>query len=148
VTSDAHAKAQRSAGAALDTAGTSAASYDIEEEMPEKTPPKPAELIEKLEPVKPDTISVQDIASADTLRQRYSVGYRIQVFASSDRSAAERVKERLAAETKLATYVEYEEGLYKVRAGDFAERKDAAQTRLKLAGAYPGSWIVRTTIRK
>jgi hypothetical protein len=48
----------------------------------------------------------------------------------------------------MNAYIEYEDGLYKVRAGDFAERTDAAQARSKFAGAYPGSWIVRTTIRR
>lgn len=134
--------------AASDTAAARDASYDLEEEMPEKAPQRPAQLIEKLEPVRPDTITVQDIATDNAPKQRYDIGYRIQVFASSDRAAAEKVKTAVVAETRLATYIDYEDGLYKVRAGDFAERKDAAQARVKLAGAYPGSWIVRTTIRK
>lgn len=134
--------------ASRDTVGMYGAPYDLEEEMPEKAPQKQAQLIGRLEPVKPDTISVQDIAASEAPKQRYDIGYRIQVFASSDRVAAEKVKERVVAETRLATYIEYEDGLYKVRAGDFAERKDAAQARERFAGAYPGSWIVRTTIRK
>jgi len=138
----------KSAGGARDTAAAAGASYDIEDEMPEKSPQRAAELIEKLEPVRPDSISVQDVAVEESPKQRYDVGYRIQVFASGDRAAAEKVRERIAAETSMSAYLEYEEGLYKVRAGDFAERKDAAQARSKLAGAYPGSWIVRTTIRR
>jgi len=138
----------RDIGAARDTVGTRSGAYNLEEEMPEKTPQRPAELVEKLEPVAPDTITVQDLAIEKTPGQRYDIGYRIQIFASSERAAAEKVKERFVAETRLATYIEYEDGLYKVRAGDFAERKDAAQARLKIAGGYPGSWIVRTTIRK
>ena len=134
--------------AARDTSGTRAASYDLEEEVPEKTPQRQAQLIERLEPAKPDTITVKDVAIEEKPKQLYSVGYRIQVFASGDRTAAEKVKERVVAGTRLSTYIEYEDGLYKVRAGDFAERKDAAQARLKLAGSYPGCWIVRTTIRQ
>ena len=133
---------------ARDTLADVRASYDIEEEMPEKSPQRPAQLIERLEPVRSDSISVQDVAVEEAPKQRYDVGYRIQVFASGDRAAAERVRERIVAETTMSAYLEYEEDLYKVRAGDFAERKDAAQARLKLAGAYPGSWIVRTTIRR
>jgi cell division protein FtsN len=145
-----HADAGRakSAEGARDTAAAASASYDIEDEMPEKSPQRPAQLIERLEPARPDTISVQDVAVEESPKQRYDVGYRIQVFASGDRAAAERIKERIVAETGMNAYIEYEDGLYKVRAGDFAERKDAAQARLKLAGAYPGSWIVRTTIRR
>lgn len=135
----------QSGEAARDTAR---ASYDIEDEMPEKSPQRPAQLVETLEPVRSDTISVQDVAVEEAPKQRYDVGYRIQVFASGDRAAAEKVKEKIAAETAMNAYIEFEDGLYKVRAGDFAERKDAAQARLKLAGTYPGSWIVRTTIRR
>jgi cell division protein FtsN len=134
--------------AARDTAAAARASYDVEDEMPEKSPQRPAQLIERLEPVRPDTISVQDVAVEEAPKQLYDVGYRIQVFASGDRAAAEKVKERIVAETGMSAYIEFEDGLYKVRAGDFAERKDAAQARVKLAGAYPGNWIVRTTIRR
>ncbi len=138
----------KTVAAARDSAAAAQASYDIEDEMPEKSAQRPAQLIERLEPVRPDTISVQDVAVDESPKQRYDVGYRIQVFASGDRAAAEKVRGRIAAETSMSAYIEFEEGLYKVRAGDFAERKDAAQARLKLAGAYPGSWIVRTTIRR
>jgi cell division protein FtsN len=137
------ASASKTIETARDTAG-----YDIEDEMPEKTPQRPAELVERLEPVESDSVSVQDIVTEQVPTQRYDVGYRIQVFASGDRAAAEKVKERIVAETGMTAYIEFEEGLYKVRAGDFAERTDAAQARSKLAGAYPGSWIVRTTIRR
>jgi cell division septation protein DedD len=138
----------KSAEGARDTVAAAGASYDIEDEMPEKSPQRAAELIEKLEPVRPDSISVQDVAVEESPKQRYDVGYRIQVFASGDRAAAEKIKERIVAETGMNAYIEYEDGLYKVRAGDFAERTDAAQARSKFAGAYPGSWIVRTTIRR
>jgi hypothetical protein len=133
---------------ARDTVAGARASYDIEDEMPEKSPQRPAQLIERLEPIGSDSISVQDVAVEEAPKQRYDVGYRIQVFASGDRVAAEKIRERIVAETGMKAYIEYEDGLYKVRAGDFAERKDAAQAGLKLAGDYPGSWIVRTTIRR
>jgi len=142
------AAARRHTEASRDTVSSRGASYNLEEEMPEKAPQKPAQLVGRLEPVKPDTFIVQDIAAEETPKQRYDIGYRIQVFASSDRAAAERVRERVVAETRLPAYIEYEDSLYKVRVGDFAERKDAAEARVKFAGAYPGSWIVRTTIRK
>jgi len=142
------AAAKRHIEGSRDTVSTHGESYNLEEEMPEKAPQKPAQLIGRLEPVKPDTITVQDIAADETPKQRYDIGYRIQVFASSDRAAAEKVRERVVAETRLPAYIEYEDSLYKVRVGDFTERKDAAQARVKFAGAYPGSWIVRTTIRK
>jgi len=135
-------------GAGGDTTTALRQSYRVEEETPEDFPQRSAELIEKIEPIRPDTIAVQDIAVEQAPKQLYSIGYRIQVFASSDRAAAERVKDRVVAQMRLATYIDYEDGLYKVRAGDFAGRNEAVQARLKLAGTYPGSWIVRTTIRQ
>jgi hypothetical protein len=138
----------KSVEVARDTLAAARGSYDVEDETPGKGPQRPAELIERLEPIRPESVSVQDVAVESTPQQRYEIGYRIQVFASGDRAAAERIRQRIVAETAMSAYLEYEEGLYKVRAGDFAERKEAAQARLKLAGAYPGSWIVRTAIRR
>jgi hypothetical protein len=140
--------ASRPARTARDTAAAQGPAYRLEDELPEKGSAPPAQLVERLAPAKPDTIAERDIAIEQSPKARYGIGYRIQIFASGDRAAAERVRDRCVAETRLATYIEYEDGLYKVRAGDFAERKDAAQERQKIAGAYPGSWIVRTSIRR
>jgi len=138
----------RKVEARIDTASSGGPVYNLETEMPEKAPQRPAQLIDRLEPVASDTFSVQDIDIEEKPKQLYDIGYRIQVFASNDRTAAERVKQRVIAETRMPAYIDYEDGLYKVRAGDFTERKEAAQAGAKLAGAYPGWWIVRTTIRK
>jgi cell division protein FtsN len=142
------AGASKTVSTARDTAAAGREAYDIEDEIPEKTPERPAELVERLDPIDADSVSVQDIVADQAPKQLYDVGYRIQVFASGDRAAAEKIKQRIVAETGMTAYIEFEEGLYKVRAGDFAERKDASQARSKLTGAYPGSWIVRTTIRR
>ena len=136
-----------------DTVMGQQAPYNLEEEMSEKTAQRPAELVEKLEPIRPDSFNVQDIDAGQTPqeaapKQLYDIGYRIQVFASSDKAAAEKVKQEVGVASGVSVYVEYEEGLYKVRVGDFLERKEAAEARQKLVGTYPGSWIVRTTIRK
>jgi cell division protein FtsN len=136
-----------------DTVMGQQAPYNLEEEMPEKTAQRPVELVEKLEPIRPDSFNVQDIDAGQTPqeaapKQLYDIGYRIQVFASSDKAAAEKVKQEVGAASGMPVYVDYEEGLYKVRAGDFLERKEAAEARQRLVGTYPGSWIVRTTIRK
>jgi cell division protein FtsN len=141
-------RASKTVETAPETAATERGAYDVEDEIPEKTPQRPAELVERLEPVAGDSVSVQDVVADESSKQLYELGYRIQVFASGDRAAAEKMKERIVAETGMTAYIEYEDGLYKVRAGDFAERKDAAQARSKLAATYPGSWIVRATIRR
>ena len=96
----------RAVGTARDTVIDARASYDIEDEMPEKSVQKPAQLIERLEPMKTDSISVQDVAVEKTPEQRYDVGYRIQVFASADRGAAERIRERIVAESSMNAYIE------------------------------------------
>jgi cell division septation protein DedD len=95
-----------------------------------------------------DTFAVQENAAEEPVQALYGIVYRVQVFASSERAAAEKVRQRVSAETGLRTYLEYEGGLYKVRAGDFPDRKEAAQAKSKLEAKYPGSWIVMTTVRK
>lgn len=142
-----------------DTAKARGQAYRFEDELPEKTPYREAPLVERIEPMAADTFSVQEGAVEEKpapagepaqqppARQLFSIGYRIQVYASADRTAAERMQKRVAAEARMAAYVDFEDGLYKVRAGDFAERKDAAQAKLSVEKIFPGSWIVRTTIR-
>ncbi len=127
---------------AIDTRG-----YRLEDELPEKTPTRAAQLVERVAPMAVDTFEVQDMAVEEAPKQLYAVGYRIQVFASSDRAAANSMKERVVAQSRLNAYIEYEDGLYKVRAGDFGDRKDALQAKLSLEKTFPGCWVVRTTIR-
>ncbi|HSG27992.1 MAG TPA: SPOR domain-containing protein, partial [Candidatus Krumholzibacterium sp.] len=78
----------------------------------------------------------------------FDTGYRVQLFATSDLERARELKKNVMAETGLAVYIEYEGGLYKVRAGDFSGREDAAAARTVLVERYPDCWIVKTTIRK
>jgi len=134
--------------AARDTAGAARKRYSVEDEVPGKASSKPVELQERVAPMSRDTFAVQEKAIEEPAKALYGIVYRVQVFASSDRAAAEKVKQRIAAETGMRAYFEYEDGLYKVRAGDFPERKDAAEARSKLVAKYPGSWIVMTTVRK
>ena len=68
--------------------------------MPEKSPQTAGAARRKARAGRdPTRISVQDIAVEEAPKQRYDIGYRIQVFASGDRAAAEKVKERIVAET-------------------------------------------------
>ncbi len=122
--------------------------YRLEEELPEKSPRREAQFVEAVLPVERDTFVVQEvIAEQDTQRRRYSIGYRIKIFASSDRGAAERVRNRAEKETRMASYLDFEDGLYKVRLGDFAERKDAMAAKASMEKSFPGCWVVRTTIK-
>jgi cell division protein FtsN len=131
-----------------DTTGEAGTRYSVEDEVPGKTLTKPVELHEKVVTMRPDTFAVQERAVEESGKARFSIVYRVQVFASSDRGTAEKVRQQVQTRTGLRAYLEYEDGLYKVRAGDFPERKAAAQARSKLVADYPGSWIVMTTVRK
>lgn len=119
--------------------------YDLEDEMPVEGAPG-RQVVEEIEPIRVDTFRVEEIAQpAD--EGGYDLGYRIQVFASSSLDAAKEVQKKIMAGTGLAAYIEFEEGLYKVRAGDFSTREEASTARAALSQTYPDCWIVRTTVR-
>ncbi len=123
--------------------------YDLEEEMLEEDDTvKPEELEEKIGPLTPDSIIVKDLSAEALATMEYDLGYRIQVFASSELDSAGEIKMRVTSETGYPAYIEYEGGLYKVRIGNFKNRVSAAEARSKLVEFYPDCWIVKTTIRR
>ena len=133
---------------ARDTSSSPRTRYSVDDEMSRKIASRPVELSERVERAKPDTFAVQEGSVPEPAKRLYEIVYRVQVFASKDRAAAEKARQRAATDTKLAAYIELEEGLFKVRVGDFAERKEAAEAKTKLGSRYPGSWVVMTTVRK
>ena len=58
------------------------------------------------------------------------------------------MKKKIMAVAGVAVYIDYEDGLYKVRVGDFATRSAASEARARLSADYPECWIVRTTVMK
>jgi hypothetical protein len=125
------------------------AQYDLEAEMPEDDEPfEEEELEETIGTIIEDSLVVEDISEETVTETGYDLGYRIQVFASSDLDNAEAIKREAAARTALPAYIAYEGGLYKVRVGDFMTREAASAARSALADVYPDCWIVNTTIRK
>ena len=134
--------------AARDTSSSPRTRYSVDDEMSRKIASKPVELTERVERAKPDTFAVQEGSVPEPAKKLYEIVYRVQVYASKDRAAAENTRQRAAADTRMAAYLEFEEGLYKVRVGDFAERKEAAEAKTKFGARYPGSWVVMTTVRK
>ena len=123
--------------------------YDLEEEMLEEDDTvRPEELEEKIGPLTPDSIIVKDLSAEAPATIEYDLGYRIQIFASSELDSAGEIKMRAASETGYSAYIEYEGGLYKVRVGNFEDRISAAEARSKLVEFYPDCWIVKTTIRR
>ena len=121
--------------------------YDLEDEMPEEDVLDPEDLEETIEPIEADSVVVEEV-SAPAIAAAYDIGYRVQIFASSERAAAESLKLKASGETTFPVYIEYEDGYYKVRVGDFGSRDEAAEARAGLSEMYPDCWIVTTTIQK
>jgi hypothetical protein len=125
-----------------------ATDYDLESEMPEQDDVEPEEYEESIAPVPADTVRIEELIVPSKPEEVFGIGYRIQVFASSELGSAERMKVKVAGETPHPVYIEYEGGYYKIRVGDFATREEAAAERAKISEIYPDCWIVSTTIRK
>jgi hypothetical protein len=70
-------------------------------------------------------------------------GFRVQVFASLSSATAEEVKDSFERELGVEAYVEYVDGMYKVRLGDFLSRREAEEflARCRKAG-HKDAWIV------
>lgn len=123
--------------------------YDLEEEMPVEDTLSVAPE-EDIVPERVDTalVRVEEATPEPAPAERFGLGYRVQIFASSELDPAKSLKEKIMAESGLTTYIEYEDGLYKVRVGDYASRDAAAAARSALSERFPDCWIVSTTIRK
>lgn len=123
--------------------------YDLESEMPEDDSVGEGDAAEEsIEPVKADSFSVEETAAPVAPTAMYELGYRVQLAAFTESAGARDLKKKVMATAGIAAYIDYEDGLYKVRAGDFATRAEAAEARTKLAADYPDCWIVRTTVTK
>jgi cell division septation protein DedD len=123
--------------------------YDLESEMPEDDSVEEEESAEEMiEPVRTDTFTVEETVEPPAPASGYDLGYRIQLAAFAESAAARDLKKKVMAALRMSVYIDYEDGLYKVRAGDFDTRAEASEARSVLSGDYPDCWIVRTTIMK
>jgi hypothetical protein len=123
--------------------------YDLEEEMPEDDELEGEESKEEdIEPIAVDTFIVEEAGDLPEAGSIFKIGYRIQILASGDLSRARELKKNVVAGTGLAVYIDFEDGMYKVRVGDYITRQEADGARKDLIDQYPDCWIVRTTIRK
>lgn len=123
--------------------------YDLESEMPEDDSVGDSEKAEEsFEPLKADTFSVEETVEPAAPAAGHELGYRVQLAAFAESAGARDLKKKVMAAARIAVYIDYEDGLYKVRAGDFATRAEASEARTKLAADYPDCWIVRTTITR
>ena len=74
-------------------------------------------------------------------------GFRVQVLATRDQVNGERLRNKLSESFLEDIYIIFESPNYKVRMGNFINRRDAEALRRILAKkGYPSAWIIRTRI--
>ena len=69
--------------------------------------------------------------------------FRVQVFATVDKSKAEAIMDAIKEKENIPVFIEQEEGLYKVRVGEFKTRVEAEGFRnyIRTRG-YPDAFVV------
>ena len=119
------------------TPADSRAEADVEEM------PMTQEGIEVSEAEAPPADSTRAPVAADTTAD----GFRVQVFASSDREVAENARGVAAQRLRLPGYLDLEAGVYKVRVGNFVTRADADKALATIRAAdYADAWIVASKV--
>ena len=79
---------------------------------------------------------------------RMAEGFRVQVFASAQREAAQTARQEVMDALSVAAYVDLIDGLFKVRVGNCKTREEAValRDRCRRAG-YQDSWVVVSSIK-
>jgi hypothetical protein len=122
--------------------------YDIDEEIEIDKQDNKDILRKGIEPMERDTFTVEEVSEDVERTGGYDVGFRVQVFATSELSKAREIRKKVVSELGLSAYIEYEDELYKVRVGNYTDRQKAEAARLSIIDIYPECWIVRTTIKR
>ncbi len=77
-------------------------------------------------------------------------GYRVQIFANKSKIEAIKIKSDYEAKYKdeeIKLYIEFIDGWYKVRLGDYKKKEDAKRfCQIVKKRGYPDAWIVFTVI--
>jgi hypothetical protein len=74
-------------------------------------------------------------------------GFRVQVLATSTRENAEQLRRTLVMLYTEDIYIIFEAPNYKVRMGNFIDRRNAETLRqILVKSGYPSAWIIRTRI--
>lgn len=112
---------------------------DLPAPAPASPPARPADS--------PPAAPASGPAASSAPRSAPAAGYRVQVFASPDRDAAQRQRSDLEARLGEKVYVDYQPPYYKVRVGNCpsSEACAALQARLRQAG-YTSVWTVPAEI--
>jgi len=93
-----------------------------------------------------DTKELKLVGNSDS-SQIIIEGFRVQVLATGSRENADRLRYELAIEYGKYIYIVFDAPNYKVRIGNFIDRRLAEKLRLELINkGYPSSWIIRTRI--
>ena len=85
-------------------------------------------------------------------------GFRIQVFASRDKTEADAEVERAIAwweanrskfggPKRPPVYIDYEQPWYKVRLGDYVERSEASDVADRLTERFKGAFVVPSEVK-
>ena len=99
--------------------------------------------------VSPFSLDTKDLKPAGNSDSSQVIieGFRVQVLATSSQENADRLRDELAIEYGKNIYIVFEAPNYKVRIGNFIDRRLAEKMRLELINkGYPSSWIIRTRI--
>jgi cell division septation protein DedD len=122
---------------------------------PTEAPPSGAsaeELSEIEPPPVPDPAPPEGAVQAEEgwttpSQERSTYGYRVQIFASSERRRAEEIAASARTRFPDAVYVEYDAPLYKVRIGDCVTRHEADTLKEQAFSlGYEGPWVAETMI--
>lgn len=100
------------------------------------TSPEPVIIFEEDVPLVGEQSEQQQITKVKGL-------FRVQVFATVDKSKAEAIMAALREKEDIPVYIDEEEGLYKVRVGDFKTRIQAEgfKNYIRTRG-YPDAFVV------
>ncbi len=99
-----------------------------------------------INPVSADSVRIEQAvgnAFSDLTRD----GYRIQVLTTKIAAEADSLKQELSRVITDSTYITYDVPNYKVRVGDYINRREAEEMQTQIKGlGYRSAWIVRTKV--
>jgi hypothetical protein len=94
-----------------------------------------------------DSLKLEPWITPDSIRE-VTEGFRVQVLATRSVEKADSLRLILAEQYQIPVYVTFEAPNYKLRLGDFIDRRSADRLRKRLArNGYPSAWIIRTRIK-
>lgn len=132
--------------------------YRIESEgevppLPESQVRKEVDEVDTFEemPVTDDGIAVENVdpppPPPKETAEKTMDGYRIQLLASGSDASAQEVSAIAASKLGVPAYVDFVDGVYKVRVGNCPTREEAEALLAKCRGAgYGDAWIVQCPI--